>query len=396
MTDDNAHELSQSQDTLRSRGLSRKGFLGMSGALVASAGIAGSAEAARASDARNRRAIRIVALEEHVVLPVVLAAWTRAGFPEVGARGYGDDPTAQRLRDVGERRLADMDDQGVDVQVLSLASPGVQNLPAAEAATVAREANDALAEVVRGNPERFQALAAIPTPTPKAAAAELERAVTQLGFRGAMIYGRAGDVLADAPQFDDLYATAERLRVPLHFHPQPPVPAVLQAYYSGLPDGVGFGIGTTGVGWYYDLGVQFLRMIFSGVFDRHPRLQVIAGHWGEVILFYLDHIGILGPGNLERPLADYFRQNFRVTGSGTVSDRYPRWTAEVVGTERMMYSTDYPYTFGTAPGGYPFLDTSGGVARSFLERAPFTRKEKAAIGSRNWERLTGHVAAATP
>ncbi len=337
--------------------------------------------------------MRIVGLEEHVALPVLLDAWARVGVPQIPQLGYGDEPFAQRLRDVGNRRLADMDDQGVDVQVLSLASPGVQNLAAADAVTVAREANNALAEVVEGNSERFQALAAIPTAAPEAAAAELERAVTQLGFRGAMLYGRTGTMLADAPEFDDLYGVAERLRVPLHFHPQTPVQPVLDAYYSGL-GGVDMGLATAGLGWYYDLGIQYLRMIFSGVFDSHPELQVIAGHWGEVVLFYLDHTGIMAHNaKLERPLADYFRQNFWVTGSGTVSERYLRWTAEVVGTDRMMYSTDYPYTFGTRPGGYPFLDTSAGVGRSFLEHAPFTEEEKAAIGSGNWERLTDHVAA---
>ncbi|NUT46193.1 MAG: amidohydrolase family protein [Saccharothrix sp.] len=335
--------------------------------------------------------LHIVGLEEHVVLPVVRDAWARAG---VGHQAYPDDhPVMRRLRDVGEGRLADMDDQGIDVAVLSLATPGVQNLPAADAVPVARAANDALAEVVAAHPRRFQAFAAIPTSAPDAATAELERAVTRLGFRGAMLYGRTGDKLADAPEFDDLYATAERLGVPLHFHPQAPVRAVQEAYYAGLPGGVGQMLATAGLGWYYDLGVQYLRMIFSGVFDRHPGLQVIAGHWGEVVLFYLDHVGILQEAaGLRQPLADYFRQNFWVAGSGTVSERYLRWTAEVVGTDRMLYSTDYPYTFGTRPGGFPYLDTSGGVARSFLERAPFTDAEKAAIGSGNWERLTGHLA----
>jgi|SRR5436305_2760833 len=338
--------------------------------------------------------LRIVGLEEHVALPVLLDAWARAGVPQIPQLGYGDEPFAQRLRDVGDRRLADMDDQGVDVAVLSLASPGVQNLPAADAVAVARDANDTLAAIVAANPDRFQAFAAIPTAVPEAAAAELERAVTELGFPGAMLYGRTADKLADAPEFDDLYGTAERLRVPLHFHPQTPVPAVLDAYYSGLPGGVGMGLATAGLGWYYDLGVQYLRMIFSGVFDRHPELQVIAGHWGEVVLFYLDHTGILAHNaHLNRPLADYFTQNFWIAGSGTVSDRYLRWTAEVVSTDRMLYSTDYPYTFGTRPGDFPFLDTSGGVARSFLERAPFSQREKAAIGSGNWQRLTRHTAA---
>lgn len=191
--------------------------------------------------------VRIVGLEEHVALPVVLDAWARVGVPQIPQLGYGDEPFAQRLRDVAERRLADMDDQGVDVQVLSLASPGVQNLAAEDAVTVAREANDALAEVVDGHPERFQALAAIPTPAPEAAAAELERAVTQLGFRGAMLYGRTGTMLADAPEFDDLYGEASRLRVPLHFHPQTPVRQVQEAYYSGLDNGVGYALATAGL-----------------------------------------------------------------------------------------------------------------------------------------------------
>jgi predicted TIM-barrel fold metal-dependent hydrolase len=94
------------------------------------------------------------------------------------------------------------------------------------------------------------------------------------------------------------------------------------------------------------------------------------------------------PAKLQRPLLDYSKQNFWIAGSGTVSERYLRWTAEIVGTDRMVYSTDYPYTFGTRPGGFPFLDTSNGVARSFLDNAPFTYEEKVAIGSGNWERLT--------
>lgn len=336
--------------------------------------------------------LRIVGVEEHVVLPVLRDAWDRAGVRQT----YADDhPVMRRLTDVGEGRLTDMDDQGIDVAVLSLGTPGVQNLAPAEAVRVARAANDELAEIVATRPQRFQAFAAIPTASPDAATAELERAITELGFRGAMLYGRTGDRLADAPEFDDLYATAARLRVPLHFHPQAPVRAVQEAYYSGLPHGIGPALATAGLGWYYDLGVQYLRMIFAGVFDRHPDLQVIAGHWGEVVLFYLDHVGVLQDmAKLRQPLADYFRRNFWVAGSGTVSDRYLRWTAEVVGTGRMLYSTDYPYTFGTRPGGFPYLDTSGGAARDFLRTAALTDAEKAAIGSGNWERLTGHLAPA--
>lgn len=334
--------------------------------------------------------MHIVGLEEHVVLPVVMEAWARAGIPPLPSLGFGDEPIARRLRDVSDERLRDMDDQGVDVQVLSLTQPGVQNLAPAEAVAVARDVNDALAEIVAGRPDRFDAFATIPVQEPDAAAAELERAVTRLGLKGAMLYGRTGDVLADSRRNDDLYATAERLGVPLHFHPQMPTQAVIDAYYSGLGP-VGTALAGPAIGWYYDLGVQYLRMIFSGVFDRYPGLQVIAGHWGEVVLFFLDHTGFFAEaGRLERPLADYFRQNFWVAGSGTVSDRYLRWTAEVMGTDRMLYSTDYPYTYGDRPRGFPYVDTSGGVARSFLEKAPFTTEQKDAIASGNWQRLTSN------
>jgi uncharacterized protein len=335
--------------------------------------------------------MKIVGLEEHIAMPQLLEAWSKIpGIPQIAELGYGDAPMALRLRDAGARRLAEMDDQGVDVQVLSLSNPGVQNLAAKDAVTVARECNDALAEVVDRNPTRFQAFAAIPTPAPEAAAMELERAVTRLGFRGAMLFGRTGTTHADAPQFDDLYGAAERLGAPLYFHPQAPVRPVFDAYYAGIDPKVDFMFATFGVGWYYDLGVQLLRLIFSGVFDRHPKLQVIVGHWGELVLFYLDHIASMQTLGLklERPLAHYFRQNVWVTGSGTLSERYLRWTAEVVGTDRMLYASDYPFTYST---GDPIVETSGGRARSFLERAPLTEAERIAIGSGNWERLTAHL-----
>ncbi|WP_017597827.1 amidohydrolase family protein [Nocardiopsis lucentensis] len=335
--------------------------------------------------------LRIIGVEETVVVPAVYEAYRRAGSPQIPARGFGDGPIAENLREVGERRLAHMDDQGIDVAVLSLSSPGVQDLPETDAIAVAREANDQLAEIVASRPDRFQAFAAIPTQSPAAAAAELERAVGELGFPGAMLYGRTGDRLADHPSNDELYATAERLGVPLHFHPQMPVQPVIDAYYSNIGQ-IGTPLAGAAIGWYYDLGVQYLRMIFSGVFDRFPDLQVIAGHWGEVVTFYLDHIGFFAEaGGLQRPLADYFTQNFWVAGSGTNSPRYLRWTAEVMGTDRMLYSTDYPFTYGFRPGGFPYVDTSGGAARSFLEGAPFTDGQKADIAHRNWERLTARA-----
>ncbi len=326
--------------------------------------------------------MRIVGLEEHFVVPELLDAWSRLSGGQ--AHGAGDDPISRRLRDTGDERIAAMDDQGVDVQVLSLTSPGVQNLGAADAVLVAREANDALAEIVAARPDRFQAFAAVPTPDAAGAAEELERALTTLRFRGALLNGRTGTTNADAPEFDDLYGVAERLGAPLYLHPQTPVEPVRQQYYSGFGDEIDSAFANHGIGWHYETGLQLLRMILGGVFDRHPDLQVIVGHWGEVVLFFLERFaaGIERSGlQLDRPVPDYFRQNVWMTGSGILSERYARWTAEVVGADRILYSTDYPY-----------VDTSGGSARTFLEGLPFTAEQQEAIGSGAWERLTGHLA----
>jgi len=220
-------------------------------------------------------------------VPELLDAWKRLpqdDLDEVSA-GFGEDPISRRLREVGDLRIAAMDDQGVDVQVLSLNSPGVQNLPAADAVSVARQANDALGEIVASHPDRFQGFAAIPTPDPEGAARELERAIVTLKFRGALLNGRTGSVNADDIRFDALYRTAARLQAPLYLHPQTPVRPVRAAYYSGLGEQLDAGFANYGIGWHYETGVQLLRMIFAGVFDRHPDLQVIVGHWGEAILF---------------------------------------------------------------------------------------------------------------
>ncbi len=375
----------------------RREFFEASGGMAAFAAIPALAQESAMPPAPGSGAqrLKIIGLEEHLVLPEIQEVWARTpGVVQGPATGFGDDPNSRRLRDFGDLRLRDMEDQGVDMQVLALASPGVQNLAPADSVAVARAVNDRLASIVRGRPDKFQAFAAIPTPQPSAAAAELERAVTQLGLRGAMLYGRTGDVKPEARVFDDLYATAARLRVPLYFHPQTIPGVVSDAYYNGIGEQFDRGFAGAGIGWYYDLGIQMLRMIYTGVFDRHPDLQVIVGHWGEVVLFYLDHVGFLksGPDN-ERPVMDYFRRNFWITGSGTQSDRYLRWTAEVIGVERMMYSTDYPYTFGT---GDEFVETSGGRGRSFLEQASsFTPTQKLAIASGNWERLMSTVASAS-
>ncbi|MGC9220258.1 MAG: amidohydrolase family protein [Solirubrobacteraceae bacterium] len=327
--------------------------------------------------------MKIIALEEHTVTPGVQAAW--ASVPTAAQDGVEHalhGPVAEMLADLGERRLRGMDDAGVDVQVLSVTTPGVQNLSAADAPGVARAANDIIAAAVQSHPDRFQGFATLPTPDPAAAADELRRSVCELGMKGAMLCGRTGQRNMDLPEFAEIYRTAAALHAPLYVHPQLPVMAVREALYSGFGEPLDTLLSQFGLGWHYEAGIALLRLILAGTFDRYPELQVIVGHWGEVVLFYLDRISSMPAEalKLDRPLQDYFTQNVYYTGSGILSQRYLRWTLEVVGVERVMYSVDYPYRH-----------LGDGAARRFLQDAELEPADRERIAHGNWEQLTAAI-----
>ena len=330
---------------------------------------------------RTVGAMKIIALEEHLTIPSVTAAYRTPESidPPSGPAGDRGRMLAARLADLGPGRLADMDEDGIDVQVLSLAEPATQGLGPAEAVALAREANDRMAGVVAEHPDRFQALATLPTPDPAGAVAELRRAVSELGCVGAMLCGRTEARNIDHPDFAGLWAAAEQLGVPVYIHPASPPQGVIDAYYSGLGAAVDSGLAHTAIGWHYETGLQLLRLILSGVFDRHPALQVILGHWGEVVLFYAERTAALaGTASLQRPLLHYLRHNVSYTAGGILSERYLRWTIEVVGVDRVMFAADYPYAW-----------QGGGASRAFLEGCSLDAAEREQIAHGNWERLTG-------
>lgn len=311
--------------------------------------------------------------------PEIVAAWT-ALDPRRRDLSYlpstqGD--AARRLTDLGADRVAEMDRGGLDVAVLSVTTPGVHNLDPADAVALARSSNDVMADAIRARPDRFQGWATLATPQPEAAARELERAVTQLGFVGGMLFGRTGENNIDSPALSPVFEAAAALRVPLYLHPQSPLPALRSAYYSGFGDPVDSAFATHGIGWHYETGVQTLRMILSGVFDRFPDLQVVIGYWGELVLFYLERMEhVATAARLKRSLADYARQNLFITPSGMWSQRYLRWAVETVGPERILLATDYP--FESVP--------DGGVRR-FLQAADLDETQREAIARGNWARL---------
>jgi len=320
---------------------------------------------------------KLISIEEHFVTADIRVAWAASAIGQEGAGGFDRGEIEERLDDLGEQRLALMDESGIDVQVLSVTTPALHNLAPEESIALARRTNDLVAATVAKYPTCFQGFATLPTAAPEEAAVELERGVTRLGLMGSMLCGRTREKNLDHLDYFPMFETAARLGVPLFIHPQIPQRAVRDVYYSGFSDQIDTAFAAFGLGWHYEAGIQFVRLILAGVFDKYPDLQIILGHWGEVVLFYLERLGSMARvTRLQRPVADYFKQNLYVTPSGMWSQSYLQRTLEVVGPERILFSTDYPYQY-----------RPGKPGRLFIEEAALSLEQKELFAHGNWERL---------
>ena len=340
--------------------------------------------------------LKIICLEEHTID----AALAKATQPALARRApymtdlgshYQDRPaeddyrpsiqSPERLSTLAgapiEDRLPDMDANGIDVQVLSY-SNAIQAAPPAEAADLARGANDRLAQAVARNPDRFAGFSTLPWQDPNAATRELERSAAELGLSATLLSGAPGeDFFLDDARFAPVLAKLEELEVPIYIHPGPPLTAVQQPYYGGLDPEVTARLSLYGWGWHNEAGIQVIRLIMSGALDRHPKLRIISGHWGEMVPFYLQRLDdTLPPGatGLSRTVSQTYRDQIFVTPSGMLNLPHFKFIHEVLGAERIMFAVDYPY-----------LTLTG--ARAWLENLPISDDDRAAIAHRNAEHL---------
>ncbi len=320
--------------------------------------------------------MRTIALEEHFWTPELAAP------PGTGVLARpGGQQLDEALRDLGKARLLSMDAAGIDMQVVSHAQPAAQGLPGEAGAAAARRANDQLAAAVSRHPERLAGFATLPTSAPEAAADELSRAVGELGFVGGMVNSTLGTdgLFLDDARFAPLLARFESLNVPLYLHPAPPPAAVRSVLYGGLPGPVAGALATNAWGWHAEAGLHALRMVVSGVFERHPELRLIIGHCGEMIPFMLDRIDDMLPPSLtglgDVPSA-YFLRHVWVTTSGMFSLPPALCAISVFGVERVLFSVDFPFGANAA-------------GRSLLDALPLSPPDKAKVAGLNAERLLG-------
>src|SRR5712691_2773058 len=226
-----------------------------------------------------------------------------------------------RMFDYGELRLKEMDEAGIDIQVLSHGAPSMQNVKADVAIEMGRRVNDRLAAIVAQKPDRFAAFGALPTADPAAAADELERIVDKHGFKGAMIHGTANGMFVDDKRFWPIFARAEKLDVPIYLHPSIPHPAVMDAYYKDYVKEFPMVI-RAAWGFTVETATQSILMVLSGVFDTYPRLKIIIGHLGETLPFLVWRIdqSLSRPGGKSMSFRDAFCNHFYITTSGNFSN----------------------------------------------------------------------------
>lgn len=298
-----------------------------------------------------------IAIEEAFVTQDIADEWSKIlaagspgepGFRKMGESILADSPGTrlihQRLIDLGAGRITDMDATNIDMQVISITSPGVQVFTPELGRDLAHDANNVLSEAVQAHPDRFAGLAALAPQMPEEAAQEFERAVNSLGLKGALINSHTNGEYLDDQKYWPIFEAANALKSPIYLHPRTPSNGMIEPYLD-------YGLYFAGWGFAEDTSLHAMRLIMSGVFDEFPNLQIILGHMGEGIPFYLQRIDnryllqvkIGAVREMERLPSEYFKDHFVITTSGVTQETSLRLSLDELGADRILFAADYPY-----------------------------------------------------
>ena len=370
---------------LKSLVMGRRNFLSGAAALGVGAGLFAPAIVTRAST----QEISDIALRDQD-LPFVGVEETFSTPDLMALNAFNEDHRqyleGTGLAELGPGRIDLMNQAGLNVQILSAHTPSVQNVPGQEGIDFAYRLNKVLVDGPMATyPKRFQAFATLPLQSPEAAADELERAVREDGFLGALTNGHIGKKYLDHPDFEPVLARAEALNVPIYLHPGFPPDDVFQIYFNTVrseykQEYQDYIFSGSGYGWHQEVLTQCIRMIIYGIFDRFPKLQIIVGHMGEGLPFYYERIvGDLGEvteDSLNKPIGQYFKDNFWFTTSAFFQDDLLHLLLKNISVDRVMFATDYP-----------FADMKQGT--DWFRAVNLPREDKEKIAYRNAENLLG-------
>lgn len=322
--------------------------------------------------------MKVITLEEHYSDSRIMEINRRYSKFPVTTRTPHNNLIFDDLTDF-KKRVQYMDDNHIDVQVLSMTSPIGDHVPTDEAIKACQLANNITKEHINEYPGRFLGFATLPMCDPEAAAKELERCVKELGFCGALLAGRYIGRFLNEKEFLPIFAKAEELNVPLYLHPAFIPPEVKKAYYDSeaYSETVAFELSSVGYGWHSEVGIQVLRLIVSGIFDKFPKLKIIIGHWGETVPCFLDRLDFMLDQKitgLKKNISAYFKENVYITPSGITSTDQLEYVVKLMGAEHILYSVDYPYVNPHDPYG-------------FLMNSSLNEEQKALIAYKNAEKV---------
>ena len=278
-----------------------------------------------------------------------------------------------RLLDTEKIRMDDMNLNGVDMHLLSVSLPGVQIFEPTQAEELAKLANDKMHEVILKNPDRYAGLACFAPQNPANAAKEMERAINNLQLNGFLVNSHTNNIYFDDEKLWPILEAAESLGYPLYIHPRAPSDGMALPFQDYRLEGAVWGYGV-------EASTHIIRMIFGGVFDRFPKLQIVIGHMGEALPFWLGRLDFMGrPGaragrkNQLKP-SEYFQRNISITTSGVEDPLALQYCIDKIGVDRIMWAIDYPFQ-PTAP------------AVAFIESAPLPNEHRQKIAHANAERI---------
>ena len=320
--------------------------------------------------------MRTITLEEHFATTDFLDGPGRDLKEQARQFGGRAEQLIRDLCDLSAGRIAQMDAAGIDVQVVSLTAPGVEQLEVGDAEVLARDTNDVLADAIAKHPTRLSGLAALPIAAPDRAAKELEHRFSDQAFAGALINGHQRGRYLDDKFFWPVLEAAESLGAPIYLHPTRAPKPVIEASFGGFSPLVTEMLAGPGFGWHIETAVHVLRMVLGGVFDRFPKLQIVIGHMGEGLPFFMQRVDVMPVEltRLNRPVSAYLRDNLHYTFAGF---NFPPTFLNLlleIGVSRIMFSADYPYASMTK-------------ARAFLEQIPVSAADRALIAHGNAEKL---------
>ena len=286
-----------------------------------------------------------------------------------------------KLNDIEKERLPYMNKTGITMQVLSYVNPIDSDMSNDKKTELCKKENNFLKEKIDQHPDRFSAFASIPLWDVDESVKELERCVNELGFVGALVMGKFNGHFLDEKQFIKFFEKAAELDVPVYFHPSMPVTKIQDYYYTSCDNSwtkeVANEFGSAGFGWHLDIGIQVVRMILSGIFDKFPNLKLITGHWGEGIPMMLDRMDYMMTKELtglKKNISEYYRENIYVTPSGIISDINLKAITEYMGADHIIWAVDYPYI-------------KPDNVTDFLMNSSLSDEEKQLISYKNAEKL---------